>query len=117
MMRSQLDLLMDYGSNVALYPQSPGQYLPGREAARPWSSFGARNGLNLHVPAGAEAFRRDVPGAGGASSRHGPLLRLRRIRYEIAGTIRDFSAAGRCGPPSGYVRRKLPSRDERNRLV
>ena len=56
----QLDLLLDYGSNVALYPKFQ-EYFRARAAAR-----ACRLGQERSIPssrAGAEAFKRDIPGA------------------------------------------------------
>jgi transposase InsO family protein len=55
----QLDLLLDYQSNVALYDTIPA-YL--REHQPPVLPIWGRNDP-FFVPAGAEAFRRDVPAA------------------------------------------------------
>ena len=54
----QLDLFLDYQSNVALYPRSA---LP----ARPSATAAGRLGRNdrFFLPAGAEALRRDIPEA------------------------------------------------------
>ena len=55
----QLDLLMDYGSNVALYPEVQ-EYL--RRTHPPVLLVWGKNDQTF-VPAGAEAFKRDVTGA------------------------------------------------------
>jgi pimeloyl-ACP methyl ester carboxylesterase len=55
----QLDLFLDYASNVALYPRFQA-YLRGHRP--PLLAVWGRNDP-FFVPAGAEAFRRDVPGA------------------------------------------------------
>jgi pimeloyl-ACP methyl ester carboxylesterase len=55
----QLDLFLDYASNVALYPRVQA-YLRGHRP--PLLAVWGRNDP-FFVPAGAEAFRRDVPGA------------------------------------------------------
>jgi pimeloyl-ACP methyl ester carboxylesterase len=55
----QLDLFLDYASNVALYPRFHA-YLRGHRP--PLLAVWGRNDP-FFVPAGAEAFRRDVPGA------------------------------------------------------
>jgi pimeloyl-ACP methyl ester carboxylesterase len=55
----QLDLFLDYASNVALYPKFQ-QYF--RERKPPLLAVWGRNDP-FFLPAGAEAFRRDNPGA------------------------------------------------------
>jgi len=55
----QLDLFLDYASNVALYPQFQA-YL--RTHRPPFLAVWGRNDP-FFLPAGAEAFRRDVPDA------------------------------------------------------
>jgi pimeloyl-ACP methyl ester carboxylesterase len=55
----QLDLFLDYASNVALYPQIH-SYL--RRKQPPLLAIWGRNDP-FFLPAGAEAFRRDVPNA------------------------------------------------------
>ncbi len=81
----QLDLLMDYGSNVVLYPKVQ-QYL--RTAKPPVLAVWGRNDQTF-VPAGAEAFRRDVPGAEVHLYDTGHFA-LETHLHEIAGVIRDF---------------------------
>ena len=55
----QLDLFLDYASNVKLYPQFQ-QYL--RNSKPPVLAIWGKNDP-FFIPAGAEAFRRDVPNA------------------------------------------------------
>lgn len=55
----QLDLLMDYGTNIALYPRFQ-EYL--RANRPPLLAIWGKHDPTF-VPAGAEAFRRDVPDA------------------------------------------------------
>lgn len=55
----QYDLLLDYNSNVALYPQFQ-EYLRTRRP--PLLAVWGKNDT-IFAPAGAEAFKRDVPGA------------------------------------------------------
>jgi pimeloyl-ACP methyl ester carboxylesterase len=81
----QLDLLMDYGSNVALYPQVQ-EYL--RRRRPPILLIWGKNDQTF-VPAGAEAFKRDVPGAEVHLYDTGHFA-LETHLHEIAGTIRDF---------------------------
>jgi pimeloyl-ACP methyl ester carboxylesterase len=81
----QLDLLMDYGSNVALYPQVQ-EYL--RRRRPPILLIWGKNDQTF-VPAGAESFKRDVPDAEVHLYDTGHFA-LETHLYEIAGTIRDF---------------------------
>lgn len=81
----QLDLLMDYGSNVALYPEVQ-EYL--RRRRPPVLLVWGKNDQTF-VPAGAEAFRRDVPGAEVHLYDTGHFA-LETHLHEIAGAIRDF---------------------------
>ena len=81
----QLDLLMDYGSNVALYPRVQ-EYL--RRRRPPILLVWGKNDQTF-VLAGAEAFKRDVPGAEVHLYDTGHFA-LETHLHEIAGTIRDF---------------------------
>ncbi len=81
----QLDLLMDYGSNVALYPEVQ-EYL--RRTHPPVLLVWGKNDQTF-VPAGAEAFKRDVPGAEVHLYDTGHFA-LETHLHEIAGAIRDF---------------------------
>jgi pimeloyl-ACP methyl ester carboxylesterase len=55
----QLDLLLDYASNVALYPEFQRYF---RTSRPPLLAVWGRNDP-FFLPAGAEAFRRDIPEA------------------------------------------------------
>ena len=55
----QLDLLMDYGSNIALYPRFQ-EYLHTNRP--PLLAIWGKHDPTF-IPAGAEAFRRDLPEA------------------------------------------------------
>jgi pimeloyl-ACP methyl ester carboxylesterase len=55
----QLDLFGDYKTNVALYPQFQGYF---RERKPPFLAVWGKNDP-FFLPAGAEAFKRDIPGA------------------------------------------------------
>ena len=55
----QLDLLLDYASNVALYPAFQAYF---REHQPPFLAVWGKNDP-FFLPAGAEAFKRDIPGA------------------------------------------------------
>ena len=55
----QLDLFLDYASNVKLYPKFQEYF---RKSKPPLLAIWGKNDP-FFVPAGAEAFRRDIPGA------------------------------------------------------
>ncbi|MBY0276809.1 alpha/beta hydrolase [Candidatus Binatia bacterium] len=100
----QLDLFLDYASNVALYPTFQA-YL--RSAQPPLLAVWGRNDP-FFLPAGAEAFRRDDPNAEVRLVEAGHFA-LETHGEEIAGAIREFLdracskshpamvAAGGCG--------------------
>jgi len=83
----QLDLIGDYQSNVALYPQFQNYFRTHRPA------FLAAWGKNdpFFLPAGAEAFKRDIPGATVRFFDTGHFA-LETHAEEIAATIREFLA-------------------------
>ncbi|MGC2198810.1 MAG: alpha/beta hydrolase, partial [Stellaceae bacterium] len=56
---AQLDLLLDYASNVALYPDFHAYF---RNHQPPFLAVWGKNDP-FFLPAGAEAFKRDIPGA------------------------------------------------------
>jgi pimeloyl-ACP methyl ester carboxylesterase len=55
----QLDLFLNYASNVALYPAFQEYF---RKSQPPFLAIWGKNDP-FFIPAGAEAFRRDIPGA------------------------------------------------------
>ena len=81
----QLDLFGDYQSNVALYPTFQGYFRTHKPP------FLAVCGMNdpFFLPAGAEAFRRDVPDAAVHFYDTGHFA-LETHAAEIATAIRDF---------------------------
>jgi pimeloyl-ACP methyl ester carboxylesterase len=81
----QLDLLLDYADNVALYPVFQ-NYLR-TYAPRLLAVWGKNDPFFL--PAGAEAFRRDVPGAVVRFFDTGHFA-LETHADEIAAAIREF---------------------------
>jgi pimeloyl-ACP methyl ester carboxylesterase len=81
----QLDLLGDYKSNVALYPSFQEYF---RAYKPPLLAVWGRNDP-FFVPAGAEAFKRDNPGAVVRFVDTGHLA-LETHAREIAESIRDF---------------------------
>lgn len=83
----QLDLLLDYASNVALYPAFQA-YLRGRRPPL-LAVWGKHDPFFL--PAGAEAFKRDVPDAEIRFFDTGHFA-LETHHVEIAAVVRDFLA-------------------------
>jgi pimeloyl-ACP methyl ester carboxylesterase len=83
----QLDLFGDYKSNVALYPSFQ-QYF--RTHQPPFLAVWGKNDP-FFLPAGAEAFKRDIPKAVVRLVDAGHFA-LETHAREIAGTIRDFLA-------------------------
>ena len=55
----QLDLVLDYRSNVALYPSFQAYF---REEQPPFLAAWGKNDAHF-IPAGAQAYRRDLPKA------------------------------------------------------
>jgi pimeloyl-ACP methyl ester carboxylesterase len=82
---AQLDLLLDYASNVALYPQFQAYF---REHQPPFLAVWGKNDP-FFLPAGAEAFKRDIPGALVRFFDTGHFA-LETHATEIATAIRDF---------------------------
>jgi pimeloyl-ACP methyl ester carboxylesterase len=85
----QLDLFGDYKSNIALYPTFQNYFRSHKPR------FLAAWGKNdpFFLPAGAEAFRRDIPGAKIRFFDTGHFA-LETHANEIAAVIRDFFAPG-----------------------
>jgi pimeloyl-ACP methyl ester carboxylesterase len=83
----QLDLFGDYQSNVALYPTFQEYFR--KHKPRFLASWGKNDPFFL--PAGAEAFRRDIPGAQVHFFDTGHFA-LETHATEIAGLIGDFLA-------------------------
>jgi pimeloyl-ACP methyl ester carboxylesterase len=81
----QLDLFLDYATNVALYPRFQNYF---REHKPPILAVWGRNDPYF-VPAGAAAFKRDVPDAQVHLFDTGHFA-LETHVAEIAGTIRNF---------------------------
>jgi len=82
---AQLDLLLDYASNVALYPDFQAYF---RKQKPPLLAVWGENDP-FFLPAGAEAFRRDNPQAEVHFYPRGHFA-LETHCPEIAATIRDF---------------------------
>jgi pimeloyl-ACP methyl ester carboxylesterase len=81
----QLDLLLDYASNVALYPAFHAYF---RNHQPPFLAVWGKNDP-FFLPAGAEAFKRDIPGAEIPFFDTGHFA-LETHCAEIAAAIRDF---------------------------
>ncbi len=81
----QLDLFLDYASNVALYPKFQAYF---RERRPPLLAVWGKNDP-FFLPAGAEAFRRDVPNAEIRFYDTGHFA-LETHAREIGAAIRDF---------------------------
>ena len=81
----QLDLFLDYASNVALYPKFHEYFRTHRPPLL--AAWGKNDPFFL--PSGAEAFKRDVPGAVVRFFDTGHFA-LETHAAEIAATIRDF---------------------------
>jgi pimeloyl-ACP methyl ester carboxylesterase len=82
---AQLDLLLDYASNVALYPKFQAYF---RDRQPPLLAVWGRNDP-FFLPAGAEAFRRDIPSADVRFLDTGHFA-LETHCAEIAEAIRDY---------------------------
>jgi pimeloyl-ACP methyl ester carboxylesterase len=82
---AQLDLLLDYASNVALYPDFHAYF---RNHQPPFLAVWGKNDP-FFLPAGAEAFKRDIPAADVRFFDTGHFA-LETHSAEIAAAIRDF---------------------------
>jgi len=81
----QLDLFLDYASNVKLYPRFQEYF---RKSKPPLLAIWGKNDP-FFVPAGAEAFRKDIPGAKVQFLDTGHFA-LETHVVEIAAAIREF---------------------------
>ena len=86
----QLDLLLDYASNVALYPDFHTYF---RNHQPPLLAVWGKKD-QFFLPAGAEAFKRDIPNAEVRFFDTGHFA-LETHSAEIAATIREFLEAPR----------------------
>jgi pimeloyl-ACP methyl ester carboxylesterase len=100
---AQLDLLLDYAGNVALYPAFQ-NYLR-TQAPRLLAVWGRNDPFFL--PAGAEAFRRDVPGAVVRFLDTGHFA-LETHADEIAAAVRDFLKAEPATRRSAKTATRIP---------
>jgi pimeloyl-ACP methyl ester carboxylesterase len=98
---AQLDLFLDYASNVALYPQFQAYF---RKNKPPLLAVWGKNDP-FFLPAGAEAFKRDIPGAEVRFLDTGHFA-LETHAAEIAAAIRDFGVDSiASGSASGHAGR------------
>jgi len=81
----QLDLFLDYASNVRLYPKFQEYF---RKSKPPLLAIWGKNDP-FFVPAGAEAFRKDIPGAKIQFLDTGHFA-LETHVVEVASAMRDF---------------------------
>lgn len=81
----QLDLILDYRTNVALYPQFQAYF---RERRPPLLAVWGRNDP-FFIPPGAQAYRRDIPDAEVHFLDAGHFA-LETHHVEIAALMRDF---------------------------
>lgn len=81
----QLDLILDYRTNLALYPDFQRYF---RESRPPLLAVWGSNDPYF-IPAGAQAYRRDLPDAEIHLLDAGHFA-LETHHLEIAGLIRDF---------------------------
>jgi pimeloyl-ACP methyl ester carboxylesterase len=98
----QLDLFLDYASNVKLYPKFQEYF---RKSKPPLLAIWGKNDP-FFVPAGAEAFRRDLPNAKVQFLDTGHFAIETHV-VEIASAMKDFLEAngiGRRGGESGAQR-------------
>jgi pimeloyl-ACP methyl ester carboxylesterase len=95
---AQLDLLLDYASNVALYPDFHAYF---RNRQPPLLAVWGKNDP-FFLPAGAEAFKRDIPNADVRFFDTGHFA-LETHAAEIAAAIREFriGSIGSAEPVSG----------------
>jgi len=88
----QLDLFLDYASNVKLYPKFQEYF---RKSQPPVLAIWGKNDP-FFIPAGAEAFRKDLPNAKIQFLDTGHFA-LETNVVEIAGAMKDFFAANGIG--------------------
>ena len=81
----QLDLFLEYASNVALYPGFQRYF---RTSRPPLLAVGGRNDP-FFLPAGAEAFKRDIPDADSRFVDTGHFVLETHVE-EIAAAIGEF---------------------------
>ena len=102
---TQLDLYLDYASNVKLYPKFQEDF---RKSTPPLLAFWGKNDP-FFVPAGAEAFRKDISGAKIQFLDTGHFA-LETHVVEIASAMKDFLAANGAKGANGQDREGTASR-------
>jgi pimeloyl-ACP methyl ester carboxylesterase len=95
----QLDLFLDYASNVKLYPKFQEYF---RESKPPLLAIWGKNDP-FFVPAGAEAFRKDLPSAKVQFLETGHFA-LETHVVEIASAMKEFLQANGIASRSGESR-------------
>jgi pimeloyl-ACP methyl ester carboxylesterase len=94
----QLDLFLDYASNVKLYPKFQEYF---RKCRPPLLAIWGRNDP-FFIPAGAEAFRKDLPNAKVELLDTGHFA-IETHATEIATAMKAFLKANDIGHPAGPV--------------
>jgi pimeloyl-ACP methyl ester carboxylesterase len=92
----QLDLFLDYASNVKLYPKFQEYF---RKSKPPLLAIWGKNDP-FFVPAGAEAFRKDIPNAKVQFLDTGHFAIETHV-VEIASAMKDFFEANGVRPQGG----------------
>ena len=92
----QLDLFLDYATNVKLYPKFQEYF---RKSKPPLLAIWGKNDP-FFIPAGAEAFRKDLPNAEVQFLDTGHFATETHV-VEIAGAMHEFLNANVIGPRSG----------------
>jgi pimeloyl-ACP methyl ester carboxylesterase len=100
----QLDLLLDYASNVALYPKFQEYF---RWAQPPLLAVWGRNDP-FFLPPGAEAFKRDIPSAQVRFLDAGHFA-IETHSDAIASAIHEFLPSRQTGTALGMDGREAPS--------
>jgi pimeloyl-ACP methyl ester carboxylesterase len=94
----QLDLFLDYASNVNLYPKFQEYF---RKSKPPLLAIWGKNDP-FFIPAGAEAFRKDIPSANVQFLDTGHFA-TETHAVEIASAMKDFLEASGLGRGHGEV--------------
>lgn len=92
----QLDLFLDYASNVKLYPKFQEYF---RKSKPPLLAIWGKNDP-FFIPPGAEAFRKDIPSARVQFLDTGHFA-LETHVIEVASAMKEFFATNGITPPTG----------------
>jgi len=95
----QLDLFLDYASNVKLYPKFQDYF---RKSKPPLLAIWGKNDP-FFIPAGADAFRKDIPGAKVQFLDTGHFAIETNV-VEIASAMKDFLETNNIARASGQPR-------------